>query len=353
MSHGLDAFGSSMVSLKEVPWHNHPNCKVVQHLENIEACVVESGSDWEAEKEPLYYKDKQGNWQNAGSFAVIRQDNGVNLAEGRSVGSTWKVLQNRQAFKWFQPWVDTKQIQLETAGCLDGGRKVWIMASLNRDPLVISKNDEVKKFIMLSHAHDGTMAIRVGFTPVRIVCANTLAMAIGSEDSKLIRVRHSSKTEQNLDKIRETVDIINAQFETTAEKYKLLVTRDINQKDLEKYVKIVFKITESEKTGQISTKGQNLIDGLIDKFYQGLYGMSQSKYMEKAMEDIKAAMEAGRGSAEVPTVKGTWWNAYNAVTEYLSWNRGHNWDTRLNSLWFGDAFSKNKEALSLAVQMSA
>ena len=90
------------------------------------------------------------------------------------VGPRFAVLQNKDAFGWFQPFLDAKEAALHTAGSLRGGSRIWVLAKLNRDPLVIAAGDEVEKFILLSHGHDGRLAVRGGFTPIRVVCQNTL-----------------------------------------------------------------------------------------------------------------------------------------------------------------------------------
>ena len=136
--------------------------------------------------------------------------------------------------RWFQPFLDAKEAALHTAGSLRNGSRIWVLAKLNRDPLVIAQGDEVEKFILLSHGHDGSLAVRVGFTPVRVVCQNTLAMAHGSDASKLIRVKHTKDVHENLANIREVMDLANAEFEATAEQYRLLARKSINQADLRK-----------------------------------------------------------------------------------------------------------------------
>jgi phage/plasmid-like protein (TIGR03299 family) len=201
---------------------------------------------------------------------------------------------------------------------------VWVLAKLNRDPLVIAQGDEIEKFILLSHGHDGSLAVRCGFTPIRVVCQNTLSMAHGSTASKLIRVKHTKDIHQNLANIREVMNLANAEFEATAEQYRLLARKSINQADLTKYVKRVLKV-EDEK--EPSTRTKNTIAEII-----GL-------------------CESGRGN-NLPSVSGTYWTAFNGVSEWLSYNRGRNQDSRLNSLWFGDSANMNRHALETALQMA-
>ena len=192
------------------------------------------------------------------------------------VGPRYAPLQNQDAFDWFQPFLDAKEAALHTAGSLRGGSRIWVLAKLNRDPLVIAQGDEVEKFILLSHGHDGSLAVRAGFTPIRVVCQNTLSMAHGSDASKLIRVKHTKDVLENLANIREVMDLANAEFEATAEQYRLLARKSINQADLRKYVKRVLKVEDEEG----STRSKNI------------------------MEEIVGLAEAGRGN-DLPSVRGT------------------------------------------------
>jgi phage/plasmid-like protein (TIGR03299 family) len=201
---------------------------------------------------------------------------------------------------------------------------VWVLAKLNRAPLVIAEGDEVEKFILLSHGHDGSLAVRAGFTPIRVVCQNTLSMAHGSDASKLIRVKHTKDVLVNLANIREVMDAANAEFEATAEQYRLLARKSINQADLRKYVRRVLKF-DGEATP--STRSVNIV------------------------EEVVRLAETGRGN-DLPSIRGTYWSAYNGVSEYLTYNRGRSADNRINSLWFGDGLSTNRHALEVALDMA-
>ena len=114
------------------------------------------------------------------------------------VGPRYTILQNQDAFKWFQPFLEAKEAALHTAGSLRGGSRIWVLAKLNREPLVIAQGDEVEKYLLLSHSHDGSLAVRVGFTPIRVVCQNTLSMAHNADASKLIRFKHTKDIHENL-----------------------------------------------------------------------------------------------------------------------------------------------------------
>jgi hypothetical protein len=135
-----------------------------------------------------------------------------------------------------------------------------VLAKLNRDPVTIAPGDEVQKYLLLSHSHDGTLAVRVGWTPQKVLCSNTLAMAHASDASKLIRCKHTKHIHENLANIREAMNLANEQFEATAEQYRLLASKSINQGDLRKYVKTVLGVKEDQEP---STRMKNLMDEII------------------------------------------------------------------------------------------
>lgn len=306
--------------VKEPAWHGLG--EVVQDAPSVEEGLRLAKADWEVETVPLFVQqDSQFNKIDCGK-AVVRKDTGVVMA---AVGPRWTPLQNVDAFKWFEPFVQSGEAELHTAGVLCEGRKVWVLAKLAKlANSVIAGEDEIAKFVMLSNSHDGKNAVRVGFTPIRIVCANTLALAHSANVSKLIRVCHNPKVKQNVDDIREIMSLADAEFEATAEQFRALQRKGINQADLRAYVKIVLGAGNTPDAG-LKTRIKNIIDKVIGLF------------------------EAGKG-AELSW--GTWWGAYNAVNEYFNYDYGRNANNRMDSLWFGVNRKKNDDALTLALDMS-
>src|SRR5262249_27318291 len=149
------------------------------------ASFKQAGLDWEVELFPLF----TATGQQVTHKAVKRSTDGKVLGV---VGPRWQPLQNKDAFNWFDPFLAAGQATLEAAGSLAGGTRVWVLAKLNRDPIVVVPGDEVTKYLLLSNGHDGSLAVRCGFTPIRVVCNNTLQMAHNDRvGSQLIRFTHS------------------------------------------------------------------------------------------------------------------------------------------------------------------
>lgn len=346
----------TMFSVKETPWHKIG--VVIAQAPTIEEGIKLAGLDWAVTSESLTRADGQ----NVDDFArvFVRSDNKKTLGV---VGPKTYPLQNANAFAFFQPFLDNKEASLETAGALDEGRKVWIMAKVMRDNSVIVKGDEVAKFVLVSNAHDGTTAVRVGFTPIRVVCANTLALAHNDKASKLIRVRHSKEVEKNVESIRDVMNIADQQFEATAEQFRFLASRDINAKDLEKYIKTVFKMDDEK----VSTRSKNILQTILDSHEANTQMVAdmiirhkqreeqareaEKNLLESVIDQTIENFEAGKGTDNARS-RGSYWTAYNAVNEYLNYSRGHTEDTRLNSLWFGQNATANKLALDTATVMA-
>jgi phage/plasmid-like protein (TIGR03299 family) len=317
----------SMFYVGSTPWHGLgeaiPEDKRLTISEGIEA----SGLGWDVGLMPLAISQKEVEGENqvgkgVSHRAVVRSDNKTVLGV---VGPNYQPLQNKKAFGWFEPFLEAKEAELHTAGSLGNGGKVWVLAKLNREPMEIAKDDFVEKFVLLSNSHDGTTSVRVGFTPIRVVCANTLAAAHNNKCSSMIRIRHSRNVENNLESIREIMNTANASFEATAEQYKFLASKQINSKDLDKYVRVCLGIDEDDK---ISTRSKNTLENVVRRFEVPIYGQG------------------------VLNLTGTYWNAYNAVNEFLNYERGRNNDSRLRSLWFGDSGNMNLKALDKAVTMA-
>jgi len=298
------------------PWHGLG--EKLESAPTISEAIEASGLNWEVGTKDLVTKDGY----DVPARATYRKDyNGILGV----VGPRYVPLQNKDAFEWFQPFVDAGECSLHTGGSLSNGQKVWVLAQLNRDPSEIVSGDEVQKFILLSNSHDGTTAIRVGYTPIRVVCVNTLAFAHSHKESNLLRIRHTRSSKTALDNVRDIMDNINAQFEATAEQYRFLASRDFNQADVQKYVKVLLGI-DKKAPEDIKTRTQNI------------------------MTEILATIEGPKQS--MPGVRGTWWAAYNGFNEYLNYTKGRNTNNRLESLWFGQNGTDNNKALQLATEFA-
>lgn len=164
------------------------------------------------------------------------------------VGPDYTPLQNNEAFAWFHPFLDAGGVTIETAGSLKGGTIVWVLARIEAGELHVSEKDKIAHYVLLSNSHDGSLSVRVGFTPpVRVVCNNTLSLARESEASKLLRVKHTVRVIENLEYIREIMDLAHKEFYATVRQYQALRQKQISHDDLAKYVRVVFDLPGTEE----------------------------------------------------------------------------------------------------------
>ena len=321
MSHEVE----KMMYVGDVPWHKLGTRFMT--APSLDEAIIAAGLNWEVEKVAL--QTLAG--LDVPAMAIQRKTDSRILGV---VGKEWNPLQNSKAFDFFKPFVDEKQAEINTAGSLRNGQRVFVLAKIKRDPMEIVKGDAVEKYILLSNSHDGSQAVRVGFTPIRVVCANTLAMAIGAGGSQLIRLRHTKNLHESLESVQEVMDAANSRFEATAEQYRAMAKMDINSEDLAKFVKVVFgkpaKKDETEEQSETTT----------EEFEGG----------ERVLGKIIPLFEAGRGN-DLLGVKGTLWGAYNAITEYIQYERGTDQGTRLDQTWFGQGAVLNRKAMSYAKQL--
>lgn len=346
MSHGLTTRKNGFVEMAYVgpaPWHQLGQNVAEEDAKNIPTLIEKSGLGWKVEQKDMFSHDGRnlGDWQKE----VRRLDTNETIG---TVGPNTEILQNHEAFEWFQPTVDSGEVRLETAGSLQGGAKVWVMGRLNSVTEIV-KGDEILHYVLLSNSHDGTQSVRVGFTPIRVVCQNTLAIAKSSKDSKLIKVRHSKDVVKNINALRDVMNFAKASFEATEEQFKFLANKSINAKNLRDYIKIILKVDEVD--GKIATRTENKIQEIMEIHEKKTGMFALAKLQQIATENILENFEAGRGTDNAPS-RGTWWTAYNAYTEYLSHAAGRSPQTRYDSLWFGTNFKANADALSLAVKMA-
>jgi len=316
---------ASYFGVGEPAWHRLGT--TLKSPPTVKEAITLAGLDWQVRLQPLHMRYDGEEMPVTGWYSTVRDSDKSVLGV---VGHTYKPLQNADAFEFFQPWLDEGLADLETAGSLRHGKRVWVMAKLKGLEAEVVPGDPVVSYVLLSNGHDGTMAIRAGTTHQRVVCANTLAAAHGDEGSKLFRIRHTKKANNALSVIRETMNAITREFEASVEQYKALTRFGVRKADIENYVRRVFtpKVIEG---GPVPTDENDTCDRLLPK--------------------IIRLFEEGAGN-NIPGVSGTAWGLYNSVTDFLSHERGNSDDNRLNSLWYGDSLKVNQRALQVAMAMT-
>lgn len=314
------------------PWYA-VGTQLIDQAPTLEEGIKIAGLDWTVEQKPLYTEGGVKTNFNG----IVRSDNNQCLG----VVKTYTPLQNTDAFKFFEPFIDSGYASLDAAGSFRNGRKVWILAKINKEDIVVDGEDIVQKYILLSNSHDGGSAVRVGYTPYRISCQNSLTIAESSSRSQLIRVRHGKDVVETITSIQETMNIIDQTFITTQENYRKLAQTSINSKDLQKYIMASFSKENFEKSFQEWMTLSN--EEFKAKIEKEKISEARKKLMAR-VEEIFEMEYATHGKA-------TAWTAYNSVNYILNHERGRNLESSYNSLWFESAGRTDRKALQLAERL--
>lgn len=239
---------------------------------------------------------------------LLRSDTHAPLAV---VGNRYNVVQPPEVIEFYEDLVAAGGFHLETAGILFGGRRMFALAKMHEEEMVI-KGDPVKGYLLLSTACDGTMATQVQFTSVRVVCNNTLQMAIREQDRAdkelpKIRIPHSAKF--NAQKVKEQLGLAPGSFQLFMQDMRRLAARPLSNKE-----GIAF-LVGLVGNPQVALEDQEVKDANLMKQIWALYE------------------GAGKGADMVGR---TAWGMLNAVTEYCDHHTGHKTDdARIDSAWFG------------------
>jgi len=319
MSAEIEAGVDNMLSVKLTPWHG---LGVILETapKTVEEALTIAGLNWQVERAPVVAQ-YNGKLVQTNNFAVVRKTDERVLGV---VGSEYHPIQNAKAFEFFNPFVEQGFCTIETAGSLQGGRRVWMLAKVNGTETDIVKNDPVNAYFLVSNSHDGSTRARLGFCGTRVVCMNTLTIA--HNESDLLRVSHTKNAAVALDKIQGIVDFQKKRFAGTVEQMRALARVGVTAESLRAYVERVFLPEVKKRT-------------VADEDTQAALSKIHAK--------IIPLFEKGRGN-DLPGVKGTMWAAYNAVSEYMTWEKGRSPNTRLDSLWFGEAGKINQRAFDVA-----
>lgn len=308
-----------MAFVNEVPWHGL-GVKVPPTVSAAEM-IEKAGLNWTVAKVPApgAVEDRRGRWSR---YALQRDPVGgetgpVLLAV---VSDAYQVLQNSEAFAFFEPFIATELAQFETAGALGQGERVWVLARL-RDPMLIAPDDAIDRFLLLSNSHDGRGAVTVRFTPIRVVCQNTLSLALRGGDT-VVRVNHSKRMQERLtaDQFTKLADLAQETFGHANSMFQAFAARSLNQKEFAEYLAKLFPPTEAQRAkGKEPERWQRIREILDD---QRLTPRRTSN---------------------------TLWALYNAVVHDEDFRRADQTpDRRLERVWFGSGADLKLKALKYA-----
>jgi phage/plasmid-like protein (TIGR03299 family) len=258
------------------------------------------------------------------------------------VGKRYVPLQNADAFAWFDPLVADRDVILEAAGSVKEGRHVWILAKMATPPLQVGRNAEdiASPYLLLSNTHDGTRSVTVAFTPIRVVCWNTLSAANRAADASRDasrKVRHTRSAANTLAGVRETINLASRDFTAKALLWREMAKTDLapaQSSQLARIVQRYARLVFSPQATVTKAKAEGTVADLPEV---------------RAETHLWDLLHKGPGSESAGVSP---FGLYMAATHYSDHENGHTAATRLASTWFGNGASvrerAEQEAMALA-----
>jgi phage/plasmid-like protein (TIGR03299 family) len=309
----------------EPAWHRLGT--VLDKPATAEEAIQAAHLDWEVIKQPLFAGAFE-RYSIPSYYAVVRGDD---WAKKKAtvlgiVGESYTSVQNREAFSFFDPIVGDKAAVYHTAGALGNGERVWILVKLPDDIRVIG-DDITNKYLLLSNSHDGNSAVQIKFTPIRVVCQNTLTMALSQGPT--LRIPHTRDVRERLRIAANMLNAIKIRYSELEGVFKKMTSVSVRGEKLQEYLGQVFP--DPRRKGD-------------DARYE--------RALEQARTDRAGAeylFEMGKGNQQ-SGVAGTFWAAYNGVAEYIDYRKyaKATGKRQVEAIWFGDGYSVKARAYTVA-----
>lgn len=315
----------TMAYVGDTPWHRLGN--ELPANQPLEIWAEKAGMDWEILESPVcYMAERSGPLGSIKTFddqkVLYRSDTHKPLSV---VGDRYHVVQPREVLEFYRGLVEMSGYELETAGVLKEGRKFWALAKTGQES-VLKGNDRVSGYLLLATSCDGTLATTATPTTIRVVCNNTLSIAV-SGASSAIKVPH--RTSFDPMSVKKQLGIAVSQWDTFMYRMKALSERKVKTHEAMNYFLKVLCNSESAQESR----------GLIN---------------ERALKRVQAMYDGQGRGAELDAAKGTAWGLLCSVTEFVDHERRARSDAyRLDSAWFGQGAVLKQRALDEALLMAA
>lgn len=313
MAHMIDETSgvAAMAFVGQTPWHGLGQALTAGA--DIATWTREARLDYTVLESPVLYRTAAASEPELfkGRKVLHRSDTGGALAV---VSDGYHVVQPAEVMGFFDRLVGLGGFQLETAGALSYGRRVWALASVGAGADVVD-GDVVKPYLLLGTSYDGTMATVAKFTTIRVVCNNTITAAL-NDSQGTVRVLHSERFDPEA--VRLELGIVANNWERFLVQSRQLAKVEMNDAEADSF-----------------------IAELLKPYHSGRLDVTESR----AFKRIRALFDGASIGNEL--AGSTRWGMLNAVTELVDHERGRSDNTRLESAWFGTGASIKARALEL------
>lgn len=311
MSHEIETIAYA----GQTPWHGLG--KLLTPHQSLDTWANQSGLDFKIMETPVRFnsgllgapeKIQMYNDQKV----LYRSDTKAALSV---VSNRYQVVQPEEILEFYRDLTERSGFELETAGVMKGGRKLWALAKTGQS-FSIKDKDRINGYLLLATACDGSLATTAQFTSVRVVCNNTLAIALsGGKD--VVKVPHSTTFEPDL--VKKELGISFSAWDNFRYRMTKLAERKLKDQEAEAFLRTLFSLPTDPNGRQ---------------------------YMDRTMRQVKNIYEGKGQGAELPSAKGTDFGLLNAITFYVDHERrAKSVDHRLDSAWFGQGAALKSKAM--------
>ncbi len=304
---------AQMAYAGDVPWHGL-GTKVPADL-TPEQMLDAAGLNWSVTKVPAY-ATIAGEQVAIGQSALVRSFDDKILDV---VSDDWNPVQNQEAFEFFNDFVAAGDMEMHTAGSLRDGQIVWGLAKV-KESFELFKGDQIDSYLLFSNFHKYGHSTDVRFTPIRVVCNNTLTLSLNSSVENMAKISHRKVFDA--DNVKLMLGIAHDKLAQYKEMASYLGSKRFNEESIVDYFTRIFPVTGCKDSKKEVSRNAALAVEVLDQ-------------------------QPGAEYAE-----GTWWQAFNTVTYMTDHMLGRNADNRLTSAWYGYNKGVKTKALELAVEMA-
>lgn len=313
MSHEVE----TMAWTDELPWHGLGTR--VDKAPTVEKMLKLAGLDWRVDRVPLHVGGKE-----VPDFAALQRDKDKNILD--VVGSRYQPVQNEMAFSFFKDFVEAGGATMETAGSLRGGKLVWGLADLKAS-FKLKGDDKVKGYLLVASPHEQGKSLIIKFTTVRVVCANTVALALREKGKSEFRMTHRTMfDEKMMTKAKDVLGIAREQLGEFERNARVLQKLNLKEKDILKILAPVY---------QPQTEYRDIVQDF-------------DKHANLNFKKVMSALTNAPGAEE-----STGWGVLNAVTYFSDHMASRSRDRRLTNAWLGRTANQKEAVLSRLLEMAS
>ena len=339
----------SYIKIKGLPFSYRGSVNV-EDCRTSEEVMQKAHLDWSVSKQELYSKSpvkeddiikaddiegidhaQIGNnlfMQVPNGYAICRDDNKIPLG---IVKERYTPVQNFEAFRFFDDAIGKNEAIWQTAGCFGYGERIFVSAKLPNN--IVVKGDPVDSYLVFTNSHDGSTGVKILFTPIRVVCENTLNAAIRNTDN-YVSFRHTKSVYDSINTAKEILGICNVISGELQEAYVEMTKKTIDDKQFKTIIGNF--ILSSGEIDKLKEGGYNL-DSVYNRNWNAIEYANISTQKLKALSNIEMYYHEGPGQKQF---EGTGWGVYNALTGFYSNMENNDGTKRMDTLLYGDRSRK-------------